>query len=68
MVDIIETLYTASGTQELPRVLKWWPYMQVDFWPFYTKVNFGSLHETGSQVAIQDHWSSGHLILEQYYI
>ena len=46
--QMTETWYTASSTQVLPSFLKWWPKV---LWPFYAKVRFGSLHETGSQVS-----------------
>ena len=42
MADIIETWYTASGTQVLPSLFKQWP--NVDLWLFYKKVNFGPLY------------------------
>ena len=47
MADIIETWYTASGTQVHTYTIKIAQMTTLD-WPFYTKVNFGSLYETGS--------------------
>ena len=41
MADVVETWYTASGTRVLPSSFKWWPW--VDIWPFYAKVNVGSI-------------------------
>ena len=41
MAEIIETWYTALATQVLPSLFKWW--RQVDLWPFYATVKFGSL-------------------------
>ena len=34
------SLHKSSGTGDLPKLLKWWSY--VDIWPFYGKVNFAS--------------------------
>ena len=36
-----ESLHISSGTEELPKLLKYWSY--IDIWPFYGKVNFASL-------------------------
>ena len=36
-----ETLHKLSGTGGLPRLLKWWSY--IDFWPFYNEVKLASL-------------------------
>ena len=34
------SLHESSGTGDLPKLLKWWSY--VDIWPFYSKVKFAS--------------------------
>ena len=34
------SLHKSSGTGDLPKLLKWWSY--VDIWPFYGKVKFAS--------------------------
>ena len=34
------SLHKFSGTGDLPKLLKWWSY--IDIWPFYSKVNFAS--------------------------
>ena len=34
------SLHKSSGTGDLPKLLKWWSY--VDVWPFYGKVKFAS--------------------------
>ena len=36
-----ESLHKSSGTRGLPKLLKWWLY--IDIWPFYGEVKFGSL-------------------------
>ena len=35
------SLHKSSGTGDLPKLLKWWSY--IDVWPFYDKVKFASL-------------------------
>ena len=37
--DDLECWYTASGTQVLPSLFKWWPWVDTDL--FYGKVKFG---------------------------
>ena len=34
------SLHKSSGTGDLPKLLKWWSY--VDIWPFYGKIKFAS--------------------------
>ena len=36
-----ESLHKSSGTGDLPKLLKWWSY--IDVWPFYGEVKFASL-------------------------
>ena len=36
-----ENLHKSSGTGGLPKLLKWWSY--IDVWPFYGEVKFASL-------------------------
>ena len=36
-----ESLHKSSGREDLPKLLKWWSY--IDIWPFYGKVKFASL-------------------------
>ena len=37
--DDLESLYAASGTQALPSLFKWWPWIDRDL--FYSHVRFG---------------------------
>ena len=39
--DDLETLYAALGTQVLPNLFKWWPWVDLDL--FYGKDTFGPL-------------------------
>ena len=39
MADNLETWYAASDTQELQRLFKLWPWVDLD--SFYAKVKFG---------------------------
>ena len=36
-----ESLHKSSGMGDLPKLLKWWAY--IDVWPFYSEVKFASL-------------------------
>ena len=38
---VAESLHISSETGGLPKLLKWWSY--IDIWPFYCEVNFASL-------------------------
>ena len=35
-----ESLHKSLGMGGLPKLLKWWSYMYIDVWPFYSKVKF----------------------------
>ena len=38
---VAESLHKSSGTGDLPKLLKWWSY--IDVWPFYDEVKFASV-------------------------
>ena len=53
-----ESLHISVGTGELPKLLKYWWY--IDIWPFYGKVNFASLCICmGKMFRISNNFSSG---------
>ena len=53
-----ESLHISSGSGGLPKLLKWWSY--IDIWPFYGKVNFASLCICmGKMFRISYNFSSG---------
>ena len=39
--DDLESLFAALGTQVQPRLVKWWPWVDLDL--FYSKIKFGPL-------------------------
>ena len=55
--DDLESLYSASGTQVLPCLFKWWPWVDHDL--FYGKVKFGPLCFYGKMLK---QWTSQKLL------